>query len=270
MVSTEYGTVFDVEATIGGQTFQLLVDFSSCDLCDLTRTYNVSDTYEEISHQIFGIEYGAGVASGAMAFEGVTVAGVSVPRQRIAVANKSTPMGDGVNSGLLGLGGPSPCLGGYLSLGELPPVAHSDSWAVALVEMMNNIPLNFTSNRRTRSYRATTLSASLGSNSTSTNSSSAAALFQAFFDSGYPLSCIPSRIADPLNNLFSPAGVYNRTLQAYEVDCDAKAASSFNLDIDRQTFTHDVADRIYQTAEDVCISAIGNSTRSNCLMISKM
>jgi hypothetical protein len=131
MVSTEYGTVFDVEATIGGQTFQLLVDFSSCDLCvmrtgftcldketglqladeecgyDLIRTYNVSDTYEEISHQILGIEYGAGVASGAMAFEGVTVAGVSVPRQRIAVADKSTPMGDGVNSGLLGLGYPS-------------------------------------------------------------------------------------------------------------------------------------------------------------------
>ncbi|KAL4819918.1 aspartic peptidase domain-containing protein [Aspergillus spinulosporus] len=336
MVSTEYGTVFDVEATIGGQTFQLLVDSGSSDLyvmrtgltcldtetglqlpdeeCgyDLTRTYSVSDTYEEIPEQIFGIEYGAGVASGVMAYEDVTVAGVTVPRQRIAVADKSTPMGDGVNSGLLGLGYPSltsahpsnitdnttywfhrlpykpilyemyqqrlisepyfahvlarsalnesgPVFGGYLSRGELPPVAHSDDWAIAPVEIMNNVPLSFTSNRRTRSYWATTLSASLGSDSASTNSSSVIAPFQAFFDSGNPLSYIPSQIADPLNNFFSPPGVYNKTLQAYVVDCDAKAPSSFSLEIDGQTFTHDAADLIYQTGEDVCISAIGNS-----------
>ncbi|KAL4739958.1 aspartic peptidase domain-containing protein [Aspergillus similis] len=221
-------------------------------------------------------------------------------------------MGDGVNSGLLGLGYPSltsahpsnvtdnttywfnrlpykpilyemydqglirepyfahvlarsalnesgPVFGGYLSLGELPPVAHSDSWAIAPVEIMNNIPLNFTSNRRTRSYWATTLSATLGSNTAATNSASVTAPFQAFFDSGNPLSYIPSQIADPLNNLFSPPGVYNKTLQAYVVDCDAKAPSSFSLEIDGQTFTHDAADLIYQTGEDVCISAIGNS-----------
>ncbi|KAL5049327.1 hypothetical protein BDW71DRAFT_175672 [Aspergillus fruticulosus] len=336
MVSTEYGTVFDVEATIGGQTFQLLVDSGSSDLyvmktgftcldkntglelseeeCgyDLTRTYNVSDTYEEIPNQIFGIEYGAGIASGVMAFEEVTIAGVTVPRQRIAVADKSTPMGDGVNSGLLGLGYPSltsahpsnitdnttywfhrlpykpilyemydqglikepyfahvlarsplnesgPVFGGYLSLGELPPVEHSDNWAVAPVEVMNNIPLNFTSYKRTRSYWALTLSASLGPNSTRRNSSSVSAPFQAFLDSGNPLSYIPSQIADPLNNLFSPPGVYNKTLQAYVVDCNAEAPASFSLEIDGQTFTHDPADLIYQTGEGVCISAIGNS-----------
>ncbi|KAL6237491.1 hypothetical protein BDW75DRAFT_228677 [Aspergillus navahoensis] len=336
MVSTEYGTVFDVEATIGGQTFQLLVDSGSSDLyvmktgftcldkdsglqlpeeeCgyDLTRTYVVSDTYEEIPDQIFGIEYGAGIASGVMAFEEVTVAGVTIPKQRIAVADKSTPMGDGVNSGLLGLGYPSltsahpsnitdnttywfhrlpykpalcemydqglikepyfahvlarsplnesgPVFGGYLSLGELPPVEHNDSWAVAPVEIMNNIPLNFTSYKRTRSYWALTLSASLGSNSTRSNSSVVSAPFQAFLDSGNPLSYIPSQIADPLNNRFSPPGVYNKTLQAYVVDCNAKAPASFSLEIDGQTFTHDPADLIYQTGEGICISSIGNS-----------
>ncbi|KAL4779436.1 aspartic peptidase domain-containing protein [Aspergillus varians] len=332
MVSTGYGTVFDVEVTIGGQSFDLLVDSGSSDLyvmqtgftcldkesglelsqdeCayDLDRTYNISDTYEAIPDQMFGIEYGAGLASGGMAFEEVSVAGITVPRQQVAIANKSTPMGDDVNSGLIGLGYPSitsahasnttdnstywyhrlpykpllynmweqgliqepyfahvlarqglndsgPSFGGYLSFGELPPFEHDDNWAVVPVEVMGNIPLNYTSYKRTRSYWATTMSASLSS----TGNSSAP--FQAFFDSGNPLSYIPARISDPLNKLFSPPGVYDDDLAAYVVDCNAKAPSSFSLQIGNQTFTHDAADLIYQTGEGVCISAIGNSDK---------
>lgn len=341
MVATEYGTVFDVEATIGGQNFSLLVDSGSSDLyvmesdftcinktsnmelpateCkyDLNRTYSISDTYQKIPNQVFGIEYGAGIASGVMAFEEVTIAGVTVPKQRVAIANKSTPMGDGVNSGLIGLGYPSitsahpanttdnstywyhrlpytpvlpnmweqglikepyfahvlartalndsgPSFGGYLSLGELPPVAHDDNWAVAPVEVMKEIPLNYTSNKRTLSYWATTLTASLGPQTPNTTSGndSISAPFQALFDSGNPLSYIPARIADPLNNLFSPPGVYNDEAKAYIVPCDAKAPESFSITLGGQVFTHDGADLIYQTDEGddtVCISAIGNS-----------
>lgn len=47
---------------------------------DLTRTYNVSRHVQELPHEMFGIEYGAGVTSGAMAFEEATVAGVSIQR----------------------------------------------------------------------------------------------------------------------------------------------------------------------------------------------
>ncbi|KAL4926181.1 pepsin-like aspartic protease [Aspergillus undulatus] len=339
MVSTLYGTVFDVETTIGGQTFQLLVDSGSSDLyvmktgftcldqesgqtlteeeCryDLNRTYDVSDRYQEIPNQIFGIEYGAGIASGVMAYEEVTIAGITVPKQQVAIADKSTPMGDGVSSGLIGLGYPaltsahpsnitdnstywyhrlqykpllfnmyeqglieepyfahvlaraplndsSPAFGGYLSFGELPPVRHEDVWAIAPVDILETIPLNYTSYKRSRSYWATTLSASLGSHNTSlgTNSSSSiSAPFQVFFDSGNPLSYIPLRIADPLNQLFSPPGIYNSDLQAYIVDCDAKAPSTFSLEIGGYMFTHDARDLIYQTGEDLCISAIGNS-----------
>ncbi|KAL3443426.1 aspartic peptidase domain-containing protein [Aspergillus insuetus] len=332
MVSTTYGTVFDVEAQIGGQTFQLLVDSGSSDtyvmktgfrcfdkesgleleqeecLYDVDRTYNVSDTYEEIPNQMFGIQYGAGIASGVMAYEEVTLAGVTVPRARVAIADKSTPMGDGVNSGLLGLGYPSltsahpanvtdnttyfynrlpykPLLytmydegliaepyfahviaripmnestgfGGYLSLGELPPVKHSDNWAVAPVEIIEEIPLNFTSNRRSRSYWALTIpSVSWGRNG-STHTP-----FQAFFDTGNPLSYLPGRIAIPFNELFSPPPVYSDDLGAYIVDCNAKPPSSLMFEIDGQRFEHNSADFIYQTGEDLCISTIGVAER---------
>jgi hypothetical protein len=257
---------------------------------------------------MFGIQYGAGIASGVMAYEEVTLAGVTVPRAPVAIADKSTPMGDGVNSGLLGLGYPSltsahaanvtdnttyfysrlpykPLLytmydkglivepyfahiiarnpmnestgfGGYLSLGELPPVKHSDDWAVAPVEIINEIPLNFTSNRRSRSYWALTIpSVSWGRNG-STNTP-----FQAFFDTGNPLSYIPGRIAIPFNELFSPPPVYSEDLGAYMVDCNAKPPSSLVFEIDGQRFEHDSADFIYQTGEDLCISTIGVAER---------
>ncbi|KAL4915686.1 aspartic peptidase domain-containing protein [Aspergillus aurantiobrunneus] len=332
MVATMYGTVFDVQATVGGQSFDLLVDSGSSDLyvmesgftcihketglelteedCDydVGRTYDVSDTYEEIPNQIFGITYGAGTASGRMAFEEVSIAGVTVPRQRVGIANVSTPMGDGVSSGLVGLGYPAltsahpdnitdnstywyyrlpykpllfnmweqglieepyfahvlsrhslnesgPVFGGYLSFGELPPVAHEDTWAVAPVEIMTNIPLNYTSYQRTRSYWATTLNATIDA----TRNNTASAPFQAFFDSGNPLSYLPARIADPLNQLFSPPGVYRKELEAYVVDCNAKAPSNFTFQLGGQVFTHDPADLIQKLPEGVCISAIGNS-----------
>ncbi|KAL2831444.1 aspartic peptidase domain-containing protein [Aspergillus cavernicola] len=329
LVSTSYGTVFDVEVIIGGQIFQLLVDSGSSDtyvvtsdfqcidqdsglqqpqedcLYDVKKTYNISDTYEKIPNQIFGIQYGNGIASGVIAFEEVTVAGVTVPKQRVGIADKSTPMGDGVNCGLLGLGYPaltsahpanitdnttywynripynpilftmydqgliqdsyfahalarspindSSAFGGYLSLGELPPVKHEDNWAVAPVELMNNIPLNFTSFKKTRSYWALTVpSTSWGKNGSN------AIPFQAFLDTGNPLSYIPGRIADPFNKLFNPPAVYNKDLAAYIVDCNAKPPS-LGLEIGGTIFEHNPSDLIYQTGEDLCISAIGNS-----------
>ncbi|KAL2852046.1 aspartic peptidase domain-containing protein [Aspergillus pseudoustus] len=332
MVSTTYGSVFDTEVTIGGQSFQLLVDSGSSDtyvmktgfrcfdkddglelteeecLYDLDRTYNISDTYEEIPNQIFGIQYGAGLASGVMAWEEVKIAGVTVPRQRVAIADKSNPMGDGISSGLLGLAYPSltsahpanitdnstyyynripykPLLftmydegliadsyfshviarnptnqsvgfGGYLSLGELPPVKHSDNWAVAPVEIIDEIPLNFTSYKRTISYWALTIpSVSWGRNSSDSKP------FQAFFDTGNPLSYLPGRVSIPFNELFSPPGVYSDDLGAYVVDCNAKPPSSLVIEIDGQKFDHNSLDFIYQTGEDLCISTIGVSER---------
>ncbi|KAL4899925.1 aspartic peptidase domain-containing protein [Aspergillus multicolor] len=190
--------------------------------------------------------------------EGFTVAGVTILRTHIVVADKSTPMGDGVNSGLLGLGYPS------LTSAYPSNVTDDPTYSATPVEIMNNILQSFASNRRTSSYWATTLAALLGQNSTRrarniSTATSISAPFQAFFDFGNLLSYIPARLAEPLNALLSPPGIHNNSFQAYVVDCNAKAPSTFSLRIDGHTFTHNSSGLIYQTGGDLCISAIGNS-----------
>ncbi|KAJ5653622.1 hypothetical protein N7490_000625 [Penicillium lividum] len=128
--ATQYGTVFDAPVTIGNQTFMLLVDTGSSDTyvmqtgykCvnttdDLVipekdclyanKTYHKSKTYHHVPNEMFGVEYGAGLASGLMAWDEVSMGGIGVSAQKIGIANVSNPMGDGVNSGLLGLAYPS-------------------------------------------------------------------------------------------------------------------------------------------------------------------
>ncbi|KAJ5655787.1 hypothetical protein N7507_007737 [Penicillium longicatenatum] len=130
LIATQYGTVFDAPVTIGNQTFMLLVDTGSSDSYVMqngykcvnstdnlvipqldclyaNKTYQKSKTYHRVPNEIFGVEYGAGIASGLMAYEQVSIGGISVEAQKVGIANDSNPMGDGVNSGLLGLAYPS-------------------------------------------------------------------------------------------------------------------------------------------------------------------
>jgi hypothetical protein len=48
---------------------------------------------------MFRIQYGAGLASGVLAYEDAKVGDIAVRGQKIGIANVSNPMGDGVNSG---------------------------------------------------------------------------------------------------------------------------------------------------------------------------
>lgn len=73
------------------------------------HTYNpdYSDTYRWVEDRYFGIKYGAGIASGDLAYETVTLGGLTVKDQKVGIAHRTNLMGDGVNSGLLGLEFPS-------------------------------------------------------------------------------------------------------------------------------------------------------------------
>ncbi|KAE8151064.1 aspartic peptidase domain-containing protein [Aspergillus avenaceus] len=326
LIATEYGSVFDAPVTIGGQTFHLLVDTGSSDTyvmrsdytcinqtsgqtlpraeCNYSnRTYTPSPRYQEVKDTMFGIEYGAGIASGVMAYEDVALNSVTARNQQIAVANTSTPMGDGISSGLLGLAYPSlssahpanhtdnatywfdrrvytplvqtlaaqsqinpffslalahtpqnasVSFGGYLSLGDLPPVPHAEFTTVP-VEVTKALPLNFTSNQHTLSYWTTTIKSAVWGkhNHTLTHSKQP---FQAFIDSGNPASILPSAIVDPINALFDPPATYIPDKKVFVVDCAAKAPS-FGLEIGTQVFFHQGRDLIYQTAEGACVTA---------------
>ena len=129
LLSTEYGTVFDAPMTIGNQSFHMLVDTGSSDTYVMktgytcinatdnlvmgeedclygNKTYRSSDTHVRVANENFGIQYGAGLASGYFAYENVSLGNVTT-RQKVGIASRSNPMGDGVNSGLLGLAYPS-------------------------------------------------------------------------------------------------------------------------------------------------------------------
>ncbi|ODM20647.1 hypothetical protein SI65_03700 [Aspergillus cristatus] len=333
--ATEYGTIFDVPVTIGNQTFQLLVDTGSSDTYVVqtgftcidedtnstipqaeclysNHTYNpdYSDTYRRVEDQYFGIKYGAGIASGDLAYETVSLGGLTVKNQKVGIAHRTNPMGDGVNSGLLGLAYPSitsahpgnasssdnstyffnrkvynPLLynmhqqgvlkepyfslalastpqnesttfGGYLSLGELPPVKHSDQWATVPVEIYRTIPVEFTSGNRTRFWWTTTVqSVRYGSKSANKDNSTA---FQTFVDSGNNFSYLPAAVVDSVNALFDPPARFDDSSKLYVVDCNAKAPV-FGLQLGNQTFYHNPADLIQKVDNDLCVSSLAAS-----------
>ncbi|KIW95847.1 uncharacterized protein Z519_02911 [Cladophialophora bantiana CBS 173.52] len=351
LLSTTFGTIFDVNVTIGGQTFPLLVDTGSSDTYVMrtgyqcfdknngtelpqsaclygSGTYTPSATYSEIPNEIFGVQYGAGIASGILAHEDITLAGITVKNSIIGVANSSTPMGDGVNSGLLGLAYPAltsghpanvtdnttyfynrltydPLLftmhkqglidpyfslalartpqnatsgfGGYLSLGSLPPVPHSDEFTSVSVEIDNSVPVQVTSNERVRAYWALTVSSIVYGPGNSTTSPSApqpnnittpstlknATSFQAFIDDGNYFSYLPDTVIATVNSLFSPPAVLDPTSGLWVVDC-AATPPQLGLEIGNQTFFLDGRDLVYQTAdpssgEALCVSNILSS-----------
>lgn len=163
LIATEYGTVFDAPVTIGNQTFQMLVDTGSSDTyvmangykcidsdsnmkipqseCGYSnKTYHKSRTYRHVPGEMFGIEYGAGLSSGEMAYEDVSLNGITVQRQKVGIAHSSTPMGDGVNSGLLGLA--------YPSITSAHPANHTDNSTYWYDRLPYN-PLMYTMHQQT-------------------------------------------------------------------------------------------------------------------------
>jgi hypothetical protein len=130
LVSAEFGTIFDVEAQFGNQSFQLLVDLGSSDTwvvqtgyqcfngsdnlelpqeaCGYAnKTYDISSSFKQIPNQNFGVHYGVGIASGIVGYEDVSIAGKTVRGQEVGIVNKATNPGDGRDSGLLGLAYPA-------------------------------------------------------------------------------------------------------------------------------------------------------------------
>lgn len=116
--------------TIGGQNFIVIVDTGSSDTwlaktgfscynltsypepqseCEFGPLYNPADskTYKVDSDKNFNISYGDGeFLTGTVAFETVTVAGLTVTNQEIGVVTDAAWEGDGVSSGLIGLAYP--------------------------------------------------------------------------------------------------------------------------------------------------------------------
>jgi hypothetical protein len=131
ITATGLATVFDVEVEFGNQSFLLQLDTGSSDTwvvqtgyecfnvtdnsqqlpqqaCTYANaTYDMSNTFEQIPNQTFGVQYGVGIATGIVGYEKVTLGGITIQRQEVGIVNKATNPGDGMNCGLVGFGYPS-------------------------------------------------------------------------------------------------------------------------------------------------------------------
>ncbi|KAH8682790.1 aspartic peptidase domain-containing protein, partial [Tricladium varicosporioides] len=123
LTATEYGMTVEIQATVGNQNFTLDIDTGSSDLwllgpnstcigasnCNygpLTFNPNTSSTFRHVQNETFGVFYGAGFATGILGHEEVTVAGITVPNQKIGVVSELSIPGDGRKNGILGLAYP--------------------------------------------------------------------------------------------------------------------------------------------------------------------
>ncbi|KPM43147.1 hypothetical protein AK830_g3378 [Neonectria ditissima] len=328
MTATGYAIVFDVEVQFGDQSFLLLVDTGSSDTWVVTKdfqcvnatdnsdipqeeclfgpTYDVPASMEYVSNRTFGVQYGTGIALGKVGYENVTLGGITVPKQKVGVVDRSTDKGDGLNSGILGLGYPpltsahhgtklandsllldravydplfvnmykkglvepwysiaierlprntSTGPGGWLGLGELPPVAHTNDWAVAPIEVTRNIPDLYTGGVNQITLMTLTVdgvtSGSPANASRTTNSTK----FQAVVDSGNQMNMLPQKLADEINAEFIPPAIYNEEFGIYIVDCDAETPA-LGIEIGGHTFYHKPADMIIQDASGFCYSSV--------------
>lgn len=129
-VSDDYSTSFIASIEFANEMFQVIIDTGSSDTwlaetgyqcvdattqalrpesyCDFGTLYNVSSTFKQIPNENFNIEYGDGeFLTGIFGTEQVTIAGITVKNQQVALANYAGWYGDGIASGILGLAFPA-------------------------------------------------------------------------------------------------------------------------------------------------------------------
>ncbi|KAI9166331.1 putative aspartic-type endopeptidase [Paramyrothecium foliicola] len=334
---------FDVEVQIGSQTFNLLVDTGTSDtwvaktgyvcldpfrnttgeeeICGWRPTYDAPSSLRFVQDQVFGTNNLFGLGQGKLAYEDITIGGITVSNQIFGLLERTAARGSKLNSGVLGLGFPTlssaypanfsgnatsrisnriiydpPFVsmfeqgliepwysialerlpgeaptgtGGWLGLGELPPVQHTDDWAVAPIEITDNVPEFFYQQGPEITTLALTVESVSWGVASSPNTSTVE--FQAGVISTGPINLVPAEIADSLNSQFDPPAVFDESSQRFIVDCKAKAPV-FGVEINGQTFWHEAADLIVPDPWDErCYSGINrpaegyNGTKVNML-----
>lgn len=329
LTQTKNGVVFEVEVQINNQTFHLIPDTGSSDLwvptsnfqcvnhsdetelpqeeCHFGATYQVPDSTEYAANQTFGVQYGTGIALGKVAYAEVSINGITIPRQKIGLVDRTNDFGDGLGSGVLGLGFPpltsahpgteldnttflfdrtvydpvfvamyksglvepwysfalerpiknvSTGPGGWLGLGQLPPVAHSEIWAVKPIEVTEGLPDILTEGKREISLMTLTVDGITWIDPLTNSSIKNSTSFQAVVDTGNHLNLFPQAIADAINHAFRPPGVFDEESHVYIVDCNA-TTPKLGVTLDDVTFWHHSPDDlIFHDLAGFCYSSV--------------
>ncbi|KAI0815485.1 acid protease [Xylaria sp. FL0064] len=312
------GNFFDIDVALGDSIFKLQVDTDSSDLwvarpgfqcfdrsnssqlappevCkyETVPKYNpeMSSTFSKLRNEIFDVHYGAGIALGIIGTEEVMLGDFTVHRQPIGIADRITVPGDGIASGILGLGYPlltsahpgnsvpndtislftnkvlyKPLLfrmhtqglipGWFsLALGRLPK-GHGP-FVTAPVEITEALPVELTGGKIsewTLTVQDVIWSAGESSKVVRTDTTS----FQAVVDSGKFFNQLPQKIADEVNAAFVPPATYDAVTDIYIVACDA-IPPSFGITIAGTTFFH--------TAEGITLNFLGGVWLQNVVAV---
>ncbi|MCJ1303494.1 hypothetical protein MMC08_006304 [Hypocenomyce scalaris] len=333
LISEFEGQEFIASIEFGTETFEVVVDTGSSDTwlaetgfkcvdqytdaaepesyCLFGPTYNISSTFRPIANENFNITYGDGeFLTGTFGLEQVTLAGITVDNQQVAVVNFAAWDGDGVSSGLVGLAfplitsayaGTNPTadgasneieynpiftnmyeegnvppyfslaiergnFGGYLAIGGLPPVIFTPVFASSPIQVLAVETVAGSATTGQYSFYTITIGGLVYSGSQNTNytqggwpspfaASADPSQFQVIIDSGTTLIYLPIGIADAINALFDPPGVYNDTQAAYTVACNA-AVPSLGIEIGGTTFDINPVDMILPAGDGTCISGV--------------
>ncbi|KIW06220.1 uncharacterized protein PV09_02696 [Verruconis gallopava] len=303
------GSEYLVGITFGGQAVQAILDTGSSDTwlvqsgftcidasgnqvaqstCNFGPLYNGGFS-QQIQNQNFQITYGDGeVATGSMGYQSVTIAGITVPSQEVALVNRAYWNGDGVSTGLVGLAfaqitsayqGTDPSKNSPSTRITYDPL-FTTMWKQGLSAPTFSLALQRNQGgyiafgglppvTTTGSYATTPLQNFNGkAGSAFTGQSfytitpdalvfSGAASKQSnqyIIDSGTTLNYLPSSTAMAVNSLFSPKATLSNGI--YTVSCNAKPPV-FGVKIGGQTFVINPVDMILQDqTSGQCVSAI--------------
>ncbi|KAK0744563.1 aspartic peptidase domain-containing protein [Apiosordaria backusii] len=283
-----------IDLIVGNQTLAVSVDTGSSD------TWFVSDPLECVRFWWQGPEYkpNCGLAegfignlsggvldnppfvraymdgtfvSGYYGFDDVTIGSITAKHQRVGVVNYTFWAGDGLTSGLLGLGDDQGQSGGevskqeesYLALGGLPPVeVDEQSWARTKIHGVDAIPEwmfeqsdlglyiikpdSWVYGRETEDIDPNPAEkGSLAPNELTTNTTQ----FPVLIDVGATLSLLPKGLVQQLYAAFDPPAKYLSTNGLFFALCNA-TVPKFGVNIGGNTFYFAPDDLLRQTARD--------------------
>ncbi|KAL8685592.1 MAG: hypothetical protein Q9218_007666 [Villophora microphyllina] len=307
--------------TFGTETFQAVVDTGSSDtwvvrtgfqcvnvqthiplaenLCRFGGLYTTSPTFKQIPGENFNIGYADGESlTGIVGTEDVTLAGITVNNQEVALIDYAAWNGDNSSSGVIGLAFPSitssfngtnplkdtpadaleysPLFTSMYNQGKVAPVfslAISRGEETGGLLALGGLPPV----QHDQYFVSTPILASLPRPG-NTNAARPALQYytitlqginyettfekvnlRADVDSGTTLIFLPARTASKINQLFVPPAQFNFNTGEYSVDCNAKAPN-FGVLIGGHTFPINPKDLIVKTqVAGNCITGITSS-----------
>ncbi|KAH8666825.1 aspartic peptidase domain-containing protein [Xylariales sp. PMI_506] len=268
--------------------------------CGFGNTYDLSaGSFTNITSEKFGISYFPEdeVLRGDMGYAPISMGGLTVPQQEVALVNYAAWVGDGYTSGLVGLGYPAITSATNRTTGrsiqynplftnmaeqdivtdaiftlavDRVPQGTSPLEPAGLMAVGGLVPESYyeppftsvpiQSELGVKTWYTIKHSFKYGKNSTSTVSTNT---YESIVDSGTAPNFIPTSAAVKLNALFDPPAVYNATLGYWVTECDATPPYAAYV-IDGVEMPMPADDLIVRSLnglpgyEDVCFSAFAD------------